>query len=443
MVRARHYSRRTERNVAASTQNQALSALLFLYRDVLGQDMPWLDDVVRARRSVRLPVVLTRDEVRAVIRQLRGTPRLMAILLYGSGLRLLECARLRVKDIDFARHQITVRAGKGDKDRVTPLPAIVHAELAQHLEAVRELHDADLRQAAGWVELSGALARKYPNAGREWGWQWVFPATRLYVHRETGQRHTLRHSFATHLLEDNRDIRTVQELLGHRDVSTTMIYTHVFNRGLLASRALPTGWISEHSLSQCRLDILGLRNTPRGQRSFANRRPHKSSHVSISTTRGARRQRMPIPRCYVVQATKSSANSAVYKRQRHRGNVRALGPLSKGIHAAPETSRLAFGSRQPSVRRRTMQTIETARGHAVIIQPGDGPSYWQPIPANGHADPTLYPENTRFPGLSMGFQTVAPGSRIPEHTQDDYIELQVCFRGRGRVVVNGTGPRPD
>jgi integrase len=163
MVRARHYSRRTERNVAASTQNQALSALLFLYRDVLGQDMPWLDDVVRARRSVRLPVVLTRDEVRAVIRQLRGTPRLMAILLYGSGLRLLECARLRVKDIDFARHQITVRAGKGDKDRVTPLPAIVHAELAQHLEAVRELHDADLRQAAGWVELPGAPRPQVPE----------------------------------------------------------------------------------------------------------------------------------------------------------------------------------------------------------------------------------------------------------------------------------------
>jgi integrase len=147
--------------------------------------MPWLDDVVRARRSVRLPVVLTRDEVRAVIRQLRGTPRLMAILLYGSGLRLLECARLRVKDIDFPRHQITIRAGKGDKDRVTPLPAVVRAELAQHLEAVRELHDVDLRQAAGWVELPWALARKYPNAGREWGWQWVFPATRLYVHRET------------------------------------------------------------------------------------------------------------------------------------------------------------------------------------------------------------------------------------------------------------------
>jgi integron integrase len=296
-VRARHYSRRTEKayvawirryilfhgkrhpsemgaaeltqylsslavegNVAASTQNQALSALLFLYRAVLHQDLPWLDDVVRAKRPVRLPVVLTRDEVRAVIRQLRGTPRLMAILLYGSGLRLLECARLRVKDVDFGRHQIIVRAGKGDKDRTTTLPTIISVDLTRHLDIVKKQHDLDLRQGAGWVELPWALARKYPNAGREWAGQWVFPATRLYVDRETGQRrrhhlhesvvqravkdavrhagipkratwHTLRHSFATHLLEDDRDIRTVQELLGHRDVSTTMIYTHVLNRG--------------------------------------------------------------------------------------------------------------------------------------------------------------------------------------------------------------------
>jgi len=296
-VRARHYSRRTEKayvawirryilfhgkrhpsemgapeltrylsalavegNVAASTQNQALSALLFLYREVLEQEVPWLDDVVRARRPARLPVVLTRDEVRAVLRQLRGTPRLMAILLYGSGLRLLECARLRVQDIDFGRHQIIVRAGKGDKDRITTLPTIISAELARHLEAVKNQHDLDLRHGAGWVELPWALARKYPNAGREWAWQWVFPATRFYLDRATGQRrrhhlhesvvqravkdavrhagipkratcHTLRHSFATHLLEDDRDIRTVQELLGHRDVSTTMIYTHVLNRG--------------------------------------------------------------------------------------------------------------------------------------------------------------------------------------------------------------------
>jgi integron integrase len=296
-VRARHYSRRTEKayvgwirrfivfhgrrhpgelgapevtqylsslattgQVAASTQNQALSAILFLYREVLGQDMPWLDDVVRARRPTRLPVVLTRDEVRAIIRQLHGVPRLMAILLYGSGLRLLECARLRVKDVDFARRQITVRAGKGDKDRTTTLPTIIGVELARHLEAVKTQHALDLQRGAGWVELPWALARKYPNAGREWPWQWVFPATRYYTDRGTGQRrrhhlhqsvlqrafkdavrqaglakratcHTLRHSFATHLLEEDRDIRTVQELLGHRDLSTTMVYTHVLNRG--------------------------------------------------------------------------------------------------------------------------------------------------------------------------------------------------------------------
>ena len=247
-------------HVAASTQNQALSALLFLYRQVLQVEMPWLDNVVRAKRSERLPVVLTREEVRAVIRELQGPPRLMAILLYGAGLRLLECARLRVKDVDFATNQIIVCAGKGDRDRVTMLPAVVRTDLVRHVEMVRRQHEADLRHGAGWVELPWALARKYPNAGREWAWQWVFPATRIYVDRETGQRrrhhlhesvlqravkeavrragiakratcHTFRHSFATHLLEDNHDIRTVQELLGHRDVSTTMIYTHVLNRG--------------------------------------------------------------------------------------------------------------------------------------------------------------------------------------------------------------------
>ncbi|MDR7482245.1 MAG: integron integrase, partial [Armatimonadota bacterium] len=177
-----------QRRVAASTQNQALSALLFLYREVLGQDVPWLDGLVHAKRSRRLPVVLTRDEVRALLGHLQGVPRLMALLLYGAGLRLLECARLRVKDIDFSRNQIVVRAGKGDKDRVTVLPAAVKADLAQHLERVRRQHERDLTRGAGWVELPGALMRKYPNAGREWGWQWVFPATRLYLDRVTGQR---------------------------------------------------------------------------------------------------------------------------------------------------------------------------------------------------------------------------------------------------------------
>jgi integron integrase len=252
--------------VAPSTQNQALAALLFLYREVLGQDLPWLDGMVRAKRPRRLPVVLTRDEVRAVLAQLTGVPRLMALLLYGAGLRVLECARLRVKDVDFASNQIVVRAGKGSRDRVTILPAVVRADLARHLEQVRRQYEQDLRRGAGWVGLPGALARKYPNAGREWGWQWVFPATRIYVDSATGQRrrhhlhetvlqravrnairragiakhatcHTFRHSFATHLLEDGHDIRTVQELLGHRDVSTTMIYTHVLNRGPGAVRS--------------------------------------------------------------------------------------------------------------------------------------------------------------------------------------------------------------
>lgn len=246
--------------VSSATQNQALSALLFLYREVLGRDLEWIDGIPRAKRPQKLPVVLHRDEVRALLAHLSGTPWLMAMLLYGAGLRLLECARLRVKDIDFARDEILVRDGKGRKDRVTMLPASAKEPLLRHLAAMREQHERDVRAGSGWVAMPDALSRKYPTAGREWPWQWVFPATRTYVDRETGRRHrhhfhetalqravkdavraaglskpaschSLRHSFATHLLEAGYDIRTIQELLGHSDVTTTMIYTHVLNRG--------------------------------------------------------------------------------------------------------------------------------------------------------------------------------------------------------------------
>jgi integron integrase len=250
----------TERRVSASTQDQALSALLFLSKHVLERELEWLDGVVHAKTPKRLPVVLTREEVRAVLRQLDGTPRMVGQLLYGSGLRLLEALQLRIKDLDRGRFEIVVRSGKGGRDRRTLLPRAVALAIEPHLLAVRRLHERDVSHGAGWVALPHALARKYRNAGREWPWQWVFPATRHYEHAATGQRrrhhlhetvmqramkmavvkagiskpascHTFRHSFATHLLEDGYDIRTVQELLGHRDVSTTMIYTHVLNRG--------------------------------------------------------------------------------------------------------------------------------------------------------------------------------------------------------------------
>jgi len=244
------------RNVSASTQNQALCALLFLYKEVLGRELSWLDSMQRAKRPARLPVVLTTLEVQKLLNQLQGRSWLMASLLYGSGLRLMECARLRVKDVEFSRHEIIVRGGKGDKDRITMLPAALIAPLQLHLEKVKVLHTQDLAEGFGDVALPLALAQKYPNAGKEWGWQYVFPASkrsidpysgkerRHHIDEQTLQRavkqaiksadihkpassHTLRHSFATHLLQTGYDIRTVQELLGHKDVSTTMIYTHV------------------------------------------------------------------------------------------------------------------------------------------------------------------------------------------------------------------------
>jgi integron integrase len=240
--------------------------LLFLYREVLGVELPWLDDVVRAKRPQHLPVVLTREEVRAVLQRLDGVSQLMALLLYGAGLRLLECCHLRVKDIDFATNQIVVRDGKGRKDRVTMLPAAVKIALIAHLARAREQHQADLRHGAGWVELPNALTRKYPNAGRDWGWQWVFSATRFYIDRLTAQRrrhhlhesvlqravkdavrstgiakqatcHTLRHAYATHLLEAGTDLPTVQRLLGHGHLSTTMRYFHLSQRRVLSTRS--------------------------------------------------------------------------------------------------------------------------------------------------------------------------------------------------------------
>ena len=251
--------------VSASTQNQALAALLFLYRNLLERELE-LDGVVRARTRQRLPVVLSEAEVRAVRQQLEGEPALVVGLLYGSGLRLMEALRLRVKDLDVERRQLTVRDGKGGKDRLTLLPQSLVPALQEHLLQVRSIHRNDLNAGWGRVLMPYALERKYPNASREWGWQWVFPQQKRWRDPETGHQgrhhldpsvvqkavkravaaagvskaascHTFRHSFATHLLERGQDIRTIQELLGHKDVSTTMIYTHVLNRGPLGVRS--------------------------------------------------------------------------------------------------------------------------------------------------------------------------------------------------------------
>lgn len=253
-------------NVAPATQNQALAALLFLYREVLDRPLVWREEAVHAKRTPRLPVVLTRTEVARLLNEMEGAPRLVATLLYGSGLRLLECLELRVKDVDFERRELTIRAGKGGKDRRTMLAERAVPLLEEHLARVRRVHEKDIARGDGHAPLPTALGRKYPNAATEWGWQWVFPAARHYVDAETGVRHrhhldesviqravpsaarragltkratchTLRHSFATHLIESGYDIRTVQELLGHSDVRTTMIYTHVLNRGGLGVRS--------------------------------------------------------------------------------------------------------------------------------------------------------------------------------------------------------------
>lgn len=250
----------TERKVSASTQNQAKSALLFLYRQVLGIQLPWLDEVISAKSSRRLPVVLTQVEARRLLNSLSGTMGLITSLLYGTGMRLLEGLRLRVKDVEFTRREIIVREGKGNKDRVTVLPENLILPLKSHLEKVKALHERDLDAGFGEVYMPEALARKYPSASKSWGWQYVFPSPvrsidprsgrerRHHIYEASVQRavreaaklaeihkpvtpHVLRHSFATHLLQSGYDIRTVQELLGHKDVQTTMIYTHVLNRG--------------------------------------------------------------------------------------------------------------------------------------------------------------------------------------------------------------------
>jgi integron integrase len=259
------------RKVAPATQTQALNALLFLYRKVLGSELPWLENVVRAKKATRLPVVLSEAEVQAVLGELRGIHWLIGTLLYGSGLRLVECLRLRVKDIDVPARQVAVRNGKGAKDRVTMLPKSVVPSLVGHLEQNRQRHQRALAKGGGEVYLPFALHQKYPNAGHSWVWQFVFPAAndvylrdlerhvRWHLHEKSMQRamqiavhragivkpascHTLRHSFATHLLQRGHDLRTIQQLLGHKDVSTTMIYTHVAGIGATGTMSPLDAW---------------------------------------------------------------------------------------------------------------------------------------------------------------------------------------------------------
>jgi integron integrase len=246
--------------VSASTQNQALSAILFLYRYVLKKELGDFGEIVRARRPKRLPVVMTKEEVKQVISHLKGDLKLMASLIYGAGLRVTECLQLRVQDIDFSGNQIMIRSGKGDKDRLTMLPENLKKPLSDHLHKVKQIHQKDIQDGFGYVELPNALEKKYPNAEKEWRWQFVFPQENRWIDKQTKKQgrhhidesiiqkavkvavtksgiakhatcHTFRHSFATHLLVAGYDIRTVQELLGHKDVKTTMIYTHVLNKG--------------------------------------------------------------------------------------------------------------------------------------------------------------------------------------------------------------------
>jgi integron integrase len=302
----------TDRQVAASTQNQALAALLFLYREVLEISVGWLDAMVRAKRPARRPTVMSREEVRRVISAMDGVPQLVAMVLYGSGLRLMEACCLRIKDVDLDRLELVVRSGKGGRDRLTMLPATLGPRLAEQMRRVQVLHRHDRAAGRGGVVLPRAMARKMPSGLYDWRWHWLFPATRFYREVETGrlvrhhlhesviQRavaraaqaagvtkrvtcHTFRHSFATHLLEAGYDIRTVQELLGHRDVSTTMIYTHVLNKGGRGVRSPLDGLNS--------LGTLPAAPPERGD----HRAPHVHGHPHHAPPPDATRSTPPMP----------------------------------------------------------------------------------------------------------------------------------------------------